>query len=605
MQEIQKALKTYWGYDRFLPMQEQAMQSLAARRDCIVVLPTGGGKSVCFQTPAVTAEGTAIVVSPLISLMKDQVDALTECGVPAARLDSSLTSDEQRTVMTALQAGKLKLLYVAPERLVGGPLVEILRKIRVSFVAVDEAHCVSMWGHDFRPEYRRLGSLKKLFPGITIGAYTATATEHVRTDIAEQLKLDNPTLVIGSFDRPNLVYRVMPRGDIVKQVRAVIDRHRGESGVIYCIRRKDVDSLCDKLKSKGYRVAPYHAGMEDEDRKRNQDRFIREQVDVIVATIAFGMGIDKSNVRFVVHTGMPKSLEHYQQESGRAGRDGLEAECCLFYGGGDFGTWKYLTADMPDEARDIALSKLRDMYNYCTGGVCRHRSLVRYFGQDLDRDNCQACDVCLGDREYLKDALVPAQKILSCVLRLEQRFGAGYTALVLTGSREQKILDFGHDQLSTHGLLSDRPRSVVRDWIEQLVGQECIAKVGEYDVLTVTPKGWEVLRGDWVPQLLKPPEKPLKKSKAAAQSWEGVDSNLFETLRKIRAEIATERGVPAFVVFTDAAIRDMARKRPSTLDGMLRVSGVGKTKQRQYGEVFLEAIKDHCRRYVLDSDCDL
>jgi len=598
MQGIVKALSTYWGYDRFLPLQEQAMGAIVRRQDCIVVLPTGGGKSLCYQAPAVTAEGTAVVVSPLISLMKDQVDALTECGVAAGRLDSSLTLDEQQTTMEALKAGRLKLLYVAPERLVTDAFVEMLRKIRLSFVAVDEAHCVSMWGHDFRPEYRRLGSLKKLFPGIAVGAYTATATEHVRADIAEQLNLEQPTLLIGSFDRPNLVYRVFHRGDIVKQVRGVLDRHKDESGIIYCIRRKDVDSMCAQLEALGYRVAPYHAGMEDEDRKRNQDRFIKEEVDVIVATIAFGMGIDKSNVRFVVHAGMPKSLEHYQQESGRAGRDGLEAECCLFYGGGDFGTWKFLMKDMADEAREIAVAKLGDMYSYCTGGLCRHRSLVRYFGQDLNGDDCQACDVCLGDRECIDDALVTAQKILSCVLRLEQRFGAGYTALVLTGSQEQKIIESGHDRLSTYGLLSDRPRPVVREWIEQLVGQGCIAKTGEFNVLNVTPRGWEVVRGTRTPRLLKPPEKPLKKSKAAAESWEGVDKGLFEVLRKIRAEIASQKGVPAFVIFGDATLRDMARLRPATLDGMLLVSGVGKTKQRQYGKVFLEAIKEYCRNHT-------
>ncbi|HEX40865.1 MAG TPA: DNA helicase RecQ [Phycisphaerales bacterium] len=595
---VEKALSTYWGYDRFLPLQEQAMAAIVRRRDCIVVLPTGGGKSLCYQAPAVTAEGTAVVVSPLISLMKDQVDALTECGVAAGRLDSSLAPHEQQATMEALKAGRLKLLYVAPERLVTDAFVEMLRKIRLSFVAVDEAHCVSMWGHDFRPEYRRLGSLKKLFPGIPVGAYTATATEHVRADIAEQLNLEQPTLLIGSFDRANLVYRVFHRGDILKQVRGVLDRHKGESGIIYCIRRKDVDSMCAQLKALGYRVAPYHAGMEDEDRKRNQDRFIKEEVDVIVATIAFGMGIDKSNVRFVVHTGMPKSLEHYQQESGRAGRDGLEAECCLFYGGGDFGTWKFLMKDMPDEAREIATAKLGDMYNYCTGGLCRHRSLVRYFGQDLDGDDCQACDICLGDRECIEDALVTAQKILSCILRLEQRFGAGYTTLVLTGSQEQKIIESGHDRLTTYGLLSDRPRSVVRDWIEQLVGQGCIAKAGEFSVLNITPRGWEVVRGTRTPRLFKPPEKPLKKSKAAAQSWEGVDKGLFEVLRKIRAEIASRKGVPAFVIFGDTTLRDMARRRPATLDDMLWVSGVGKTKQRQYGKVFLEAIADYCRRHA-------
>jgi ATP-dependent DNA helicase RecQ len=325
MKKIKKALVQYWGFETFLPLQRQAMECISRGIDSVVVLPTGGGKSLCFQAPAVTMPGLAVVVSPLISLMKDQVDALKECGVAAERIDSSLSASEQ---------------YLSPERLISDNFLGVLRKANLSFIAIDEAHCVSMWGHDFRPEYRQLGLLKELFGDITIAAYTATATDHVRGDIAEQLKLNNPQMLIGSFDRPNLVYKVQPRNNIVKQVCSVIERHEGESGIIYCIRRKDVDGMCAQLESKGYSVAPYHAGMDAADRKKNQDLFITEKVDIIVATVAFGMGIDKSNVRYVIHTGMPKSLEHYQQESGRAGRDGLEADCCLFHSGGDYGTWK-------------------------------------------------------------------------------------------------------------------------------------------------------------------------------------------------------------------------------------------------------------------------
>jgi len=604
IENIKKSLATYWGYNDFLPLQREAMQCIARGRDSVVVLPTGGGKSLCFQAPAVTMQGLAVVVSPLISLMKDQVDALCECGVPAGRIDSSLSFEEQRSVFAGIHNEKLKLLYLAPERLVSDDFLAVLRKVKLSFVAIDEAHCVSMWGHDFRPEYRQLGLLKKLFPGVTIAAYTATATEQVRRDIAEQLGLDAPKMLIGSFDRPNLIYKVRPRGSIVKQVRDVLDRHKGESGIVYCIRRKDVDSMCAQLTAEGYSVAPYHAGMENADRKKSQELFINEKVDTIVATIAFGMGIDKSNVRYVVHAGMPKSLEHYQQESGRAGRDGLEAECCLFYSGGDYGTWKFLMKDMEPEAQEIALIKLSRMYSYCTAGVCRHKAILRYFGQNLGKTNCQACDVCLGELSHIEDALVTGQKILSCIIRLGERFGGSYTVSVLTGSREKRIIENGHDALSTYGLLSDHSKDAVHNWIEQLVGQDYIAKSGEYNVLTVTPKGWKVLSGQETPRLLKPASKPAKVSRVAADSWEGVDQGLFEALRNLRRTLANKKGVPAYVVFGDAALRDMARRRPSTQAGFLEIKGVGKMKSKQYGKTVLTAIKDYCAVNALETDVD-
>jgi len=599
IENLRKALLEYWGYKDFLPLQKQAMECITRGRDSIVVLPTGGGKSLCFQAPAVSMPGLAVVVSPLISLMKDQVDALTECGVAAARIDSSLLPQEQDSVIARIQNKTLKLLYLAPERLVSDSFLKILRTTEVSFIAVDEAHCVSMWGHDFRPEYRQLEILKKTFPGVTIGAYTATATEKVRTDIAEQLNLQDPEMIIGSFDRPNLVYKVQQRTDKIRQVCEVLDRHKGESGIIYCIRRKDVEAVCAELNSKGYNTAPYHAGMMAEWRKNNQDDFIKEKVNAIIATIAFGMGIDKSNVRYVIHTGMPKSPEHYQQESGRAGRDGLEAECCLFYSAGDYGIWKSLMRDMEPEAHKIALVKLNEMYSYCTGGVCRHKAILRYFGQDLDKANCAACDICLGELDYMEDSLVTAQKILSCVVRLGERFGGSYTASVLVGSRDKRITENGHDTLTTYGLLSEHSRHTVHDWIEQLIGQDYVKKTGEYNVLNVTEKGWGGLKGKETPRILKPAQKPAKVSRIAADSWDGVDKGLFEALRKLRAAIAGEKKVPAYIVFDDAALRDMARRRPSTLEGFLQVKGVGEKKRRQYGETVLAAIKDYC----LDHPC--
>ncbi|MBN1818740.1 MAG: DNA helicase RecQ [Sedimentisphaerales bacterium] len=602
MEKIQKALAKYWGYYEFMPLQKEAMECISRGQDSIVVLPTGGGKSLCFQAPAVTMPGLAVVVSPLISLMKDQVDALAECGIPAARIDSSLSSNEQKAVLVKIHDKTLKLLYLAPERLISDGFLEILRKVELSFIAVDEAHCVSMWGHDFRPEYRQLGLLKQIFPGVTIAAYTATATEQVRNDIAEQMRLTNPEMLIGSFDRPNLVYKVQPRKNIIKQVCAVLDRHKGESGIIYCIRRKDVDNMCVQLEGHGYHVAPYHAGMSDEDRKINQEAFIEEKIDTIVATIAFGMGIDKSNVRYVIHTGMPKSLEHYQQESGRAGRDGLEAECCLFYYGGDYGIWKSLMDDMPAEAQKIAMVKLSGMYRYCTGGVCRHKAILRYFGQDINKENCAACDMCLGELDYIEDALATAQKILSCIVRLHQQYGGHYNALVLTGSEDKRIIENNHHKLSTYGLLSDYSKHIVQDWIEQLIGQGYIEKTGEYNVLTVTAKGWAILKGKETPRLLKPAERQAKASTVAADSWDGVDRGLFEALRKLRATIAGQKRIPAYIVFSDAALRDMARRRPSTRVGFREVKGVGEKKCRQYSDIVLAAIKDYCQANSLEMD---
>ncbi|MHC5061414.1 MAG: DNA helicase RecQ [Planctomycetota bacterium] len=595
VENIQEVLAKYWGYNDFLPLQKQAMECICGGTDSIVVLPTGGGKSLCFQAPALTMPGLAVVVSPLISLMKDQVDALTECGVSAARIDSSLSFNEQKAVFAGIQNKTLKLLYLSPERLVSDGFLEVLQQAGLSFIAIDEAHCVSMWGHDFRPEYRQLGLLKKKFPNVTIGAYTATATGHVCNDIAEQLHLKNPEMLIGSFDRANLIYKVQHRTNIIKQVCGVLERHKDESGIIYCIRRKDVESVCAKLADKGYSTAPYHAGMTNEQRKRNQEAFIDAKVNTIVATIAFGMGIDKSNVRYVIHTGMPKSIEHYQQESGRAGRDGLEAECCLFYSGGDYGIWKSLMSDMEISARDIAMTKLSRIYNYCTGGVCRHKAILRYFGQELEKDNCQGCDVCLGELDCITDELITAQKILSCILRLDQRFGGGYTALVLTGSEDKRIIENNHDKLSTYGLLGNYSKQTVQDWIEQLTGQDYIEKTGEYNVLNVTEKGWGVLKGNQKPRLLKSARKPAKVSKVVKDSWEGVDRGLFEALRKLRATIARKKGLPAYVVFGDAALRDMARKKPSNPRNFLEVKGVGEKKLQQYGEIVLDTIKDYCR----------
>jgi ATP-dependent DNA helicase RecQ len=599
--DLPEILKRCWGFDSFLPLQREAMECVLQGRESIVVLPTGGGKSLCYQAPALAMAGTAVVVSPLIALMKDQVDGLVADGISAARIDSSLTAREKSEIFPRLRRGEIKILYLSPERLIGAG--DFLGDLKLSFIAVDEAHCISHWGHDFRPEYRQLGNLKERFPKIALHAYTATATEPVREDIARQLKLKDPEILVGSFDRPNLVYRVRRRTSRLDQVRTALDRHRKESGIVYCLRRRDVDELCAALTSRGYRAVPYHAGMSDSDRKQSQEDFITEQAEIIVATIAFGMGIDKSNVRFVVHAAMPKTLEHYQQESGRAGRDGLEAECVLFYSGADFMIWKHLLGEMPPEPRRAALEKLNRMYRYCTGLSCRHKSLLNYFGQEFPREDCGACDACLGELNLLEDSLTVAQKILSCVVRLKERFGADYTALVLGGSREERILRNGHDRLTTYGILPEYSRAEIRGFIEQLADEGYLEKTGEFNVLKATEPGWRVMRGEETPKLLKPPEKKTKKAaaKPVRDSWEGVDTGLFEALRELRREIAAESSVPAYIVFGDRSLRDMARLRPSTPAGFLGVSGVGEAKKDRYGDRFLELIKDYCASHGLET----
>ncbi|MBI1321420.1 MAG: DNA helicase RecQ [Candidatus Hydrogenedens sp.] len=595
MQHLRHILQQFWGYDSFRPNQAEAMRCVLEGRDSVVVLPTGGGKSLCYQAPAMAMDGMAVVVSPLIALMKDQVDALDQCGIPAACINSTLMAHEKREIARSVRSGAIKLLYVAPERLVQERFLDFLRETPISFFAIDEAHCISMWGHDFRPEYRGLAHLKEEFPGASVHAYTATATPQVREDMAAQLGLDRPEVHVGSFVRPNLFYRVRQRGDILAQTLEVIRKHDGQSGVVYCIRRKDVEQLTADLNANGVRALAYHAGMGDDARRRSQEAFVRDEAEVIVATVAFGMGIDKPDVRYVVHTGMPKSLEHYQQESGRAGRDGLEADCVLFYGPGDFGLWKSIIGN--DEAPGAAQA-LSAMYDFCTGMACRHRSLVEYFGQPLN--SCSSCDVCAGEIEGVSDASDIAGEILGAIADTGQNFGGAYVANVLAGANEARIRERGHDRLPCHGALRSHDKQAVRSWIEQLAGQGYIERVGEYNVLQLTANGQALLRGDGdAPRLLAPDEAPRKSRSRAAggAGWEGVDHALFDTLRELRRTLAAERGIPPYMVFGDASLRDMARVRPLTPDAFHHVRGVGDRKAAEYGDVFLRAITTHCEQH--------
>ncbi len=604
---LAEALKRHWGFDGFLPLQREAMAAIREGRDSLVVLPTGGGKSLCFQAPALLGEGLAVVVSPLIALMKDQVDGLVANGVPAAFLNSSQPPAERRRVRERLVGGHLRLLYVSPERLAGEGgegFTELLARVGVRYFAIDEAHCISQWGHAFRPEYRRLGSLREIFPGVSLHGFTATATRRVREDIVEQLGLERPRVLVGSFDRPNLVYRVFRRGDAASQVRRVIERHPGEAGIVYCITRREVESLASRLAAAGFPALPYHAGMDAAERSRNQDAFLGERVGIVVATVAFGMGIDRPDVRFVLHTGSPRSLEHYQQESGRAGRDGLEAECVLLYSAADFVTWRRLL-ERGDELDDSARRLLADMQRFAGSIRCRHKALVEYFGEEYPSRSCGACDWCLGELERVAEPRVLAQKILSCVLRLRERWGMVQVVDVLRGRDTAKIRDNRHDELSTFGLLDGTPAGELRGYVEQLLDRGLLAHDGDrYPVLKVTEAGRDLLReregsGDFDLYRQRRPKRPKRAparggaAREIVDSWEGVDRDLFDSLRELRRKLAAEREVPPYVIFHDSTLRDMARKRPASREALLTVYGIGEKKAADPGPRFLEAIAAH------------
>ena len=491
-------INKHWGYSSLRPLQQEAMLAALSSRDSLVVMPTGGGKSLCYQAPALLGDGVTVVVSPLISLMKDQVDGLRECGVAAAQMNSSQSSEDNRAVEREIFAKRLQVLFVSPERLAMSGFRDMLRRAGVKTFAIDEAHCISHWGHDFRPEYRQLRAIREDLPEASMHAYTATATPEVRRDIVLQLGLREPVVLVGDFDRPNLTYRVLPRQDEAKQVLDVIERHRGEAGIIYCTRRKDVDSLAEKLRRRGHDVVAYHAGLLPEERRAAQEKFSNEQCDLVVATVAFGMGIDRSNVRFVLHTAMPKSIEHYQQESGRAGRDGLEAECVLLYSGADLMLWRSMLLNETSDAAhaESMLKHLNDMDRYCSGAKCRHRALVEYFGQSFASDDCRACDICLGETEEVADALIVAQKIVSCVVRVRESWGVSHVVGVLRGEDTEKIRERQHDQLSTYGLLKGHSRHDVREWVYQLVAQGFLTQTdSEYPVLRCGPRAREVQIG--------------------------------------------------------------------------------------------------------------
>ena len=594
-EQLQHTSRTVFGIHEFRPQQLEIIEHVVAGGDAFVLMPTGGGKSLCYQLPALHRAGTAIVVSPLISLMKDQVDALQANGVAAACLNSSLSAEDASDTLRELRAGRLDLLYVAPERLMLSGFLEMLRTMPIALFAIDEAHCVSQWGHDFRPEYVKLGELRDLFPEVPLLALTATADDQTREDVRQRLHLTGAPVFTAGFDRPNIRYTVEDKRSAPQQLERFIAQHPTDSGIVYCLSRKRVEQVAAALVKKGVKAAAYHAGMTPLKRGKVQDAFAADKVHVVVATVAFGMGIDKPDVRFVVHYDMPKNIEGYYQETGRAGRDGLPAEALLLFGMQDVVTARGLIerGSNPEQVR-IEMHKLAAMTAFAEATTCRRRVLLGYFGEMLDHD-CGNCDVCL-DPPELYDATVDAQKALSAVYRMGERFGAGQVIDVLVGANTEKIAKWGHDQLSVFGVGADRSRDEWTSIIRQLIHHGYLYQdIAEYSALKFRPSARGVLRGETELRFARPrvhvkADKKRKVPRSVALSGSDVDEELFERLRELRREIAAEQDVPAYVVFSDKTLADMAARRPQTADEFLEVFGVGEAKLKRYGDVFLEAI---------------
>ena len=634
LEPLRARVREVFGFDHLRPLQAEAMGAVLAGRDALVVLPTGGGKSLCYQAPALVQPGFTLVISPLIALMADQLCALEAHGVPAGALNSNLDPLERSRTLARLKDGELRLLYCAPERAVMPGFFEELLDSGLASIAVDEAHCISHWGHDFRPEYRRLGALFRGAGGrrVPILALTATATPRVQQDIELELGLKEPLRLVGDFDRPNLTYRIQARRELLPQVLQVIRRHPGAAGIVYVVRRRDAEELAQSLAKQGLRAAAYHAGLEAEERRRISADFQSERLDVVVATVAFGMGIDRSDVRFVIHAALPKGVEQYSQETGRAGRDGLPAECVLLYSGSDYHGWRNLLERSAAEAEangaegaraelEANLRRLSELWSFAGSVTCRHRFLVEYFGGRFAArepaagqgpGGCGACDVCLGELETVVAAEVIAQKILSCVVKRRQRRGAAHLTQVLRGQASPKVVEAGHDQLSTFGLLREWDGFQLRSFIDQLISQGLLrVATGQYPTLGITHAGVEAMRGERPVQLFKPARPAADPARQRSREGRGprsagrpsplldarlgddaqVDPELVERLRSLRRRLAKERAIPPYLLFNDRTLLALCERRPQSVEELLEVEGIGQKKAADLGPLLLEALR--------------
>jgi ATP-dependent DNA helicase RecQ len=623
------AVSRHWGYDSLRPLQAEAIRASLDGRDSLVVMPTGGGKSLCYQVPPLITGQLCVVVSPLISLMEDQVAGLRLAGYPAAALHGNLDQAELADIRRQVSDGALRLLLVAPERLLADSFISWLKRLSgesaIGSLAIDEAHCISQWGHDFRPEYRRLAELRGHFPGVPLHAYTATATPRVRQDIIEQLKLREPEVLVGRFDRPNLAYRVVPRVRVVDQIVEALGRHRSAQGrqhaaIVYCISRKDTETIATALSTRGLDARPYHAGLDAAKRAKVSKDFKTERLSIVVATVAFGMGIDRGDVRCVIHAAMPKTVEHYQQETGRAGRDGLAAECILFYSAADPARWRQVMQFGADEngttpeVLDAQFALLTQMQRLCTGARCRHRALSEHFGQEYEAGlqpgagdaGCGACDVCLSELDVVTEATDIARKILSCIYRVNGAFGAAHIADILRGKATARIVERRHNELSTFGLLAEHSRDDILSFINQLIDAGAISRTtDQYPVLALNGGSGAVLRGQQEVRLLRAPRIAADRASRAPRTetpLTAAEQQLFEALRALRRGIADELGVPPFVVFGDTTLDEMARVRPSSLAALATIRGVGEVKHAEFGRRFLETICAETGRLGLSAD---
>jgi ATP-dependent DNA helicase RecQ len=589
---IHDTLQRVYGFAGFRPGQQPIIEALIGGQDAFVLMPTGGGKSLCYQIPALHRDGVGIVVSPLIALMHDQVDALRANGVAAAYYNSSLDGDEARDVLARLHRHELDLLYVSPERLLGG-FMERLDDIDIALFAIDEAHCVSQWGHDFRPEYAALGQLRERFPAVPLIALTATADAQTRDDILRVLALERARHFVSGFDRPNIRYRVLEKHRPIEQLLAFLAPRAGDAGIVYALSRRRVEEVAQRLQQQGLRAAAYHAGLPAQERRRVQEAFLRDELQVVVATVAFGMGIDKPNVRFVVHYDLPRHIEGYYQETGRAGRDGLPSEALLLYGAQDVITARRLIENNQNPAQQrIEQHKLAAMVALAEALTCRRRVLLNYFGDEPEAA-CGNCDICL-DPPQQYDATIDAQKLLSCVYRVQQRFGARHVIEVLRGADTERIRSLGHQHLSTYGIGSDRSEQEWTSLLRQLIHHGYLEQdIANYSVLRLTPLARDLLRGDTRLQLARPRSSVARGARQAtvAGGLSGDDAALFEALRALRKRIADSEGKPPYIVFGDASLAQMARLRPESELDLLAISGVGEAKLRKYGRAFLDAIR--------------